>query len=750
MSDKEISKTTDKDVKKTKKSESKKISSSKLPGLFKKTYTEEKFQKSVIRKIFIDTDQKLVEKQFKKITDSKGNEVYAIDKTAMISKEDFNRCKAIAKEVKSQKVGVKFIPLLAVVCLIALIGVSVTLFKNVVVARVLCNTMQGFFGAKTDVEKVDLQIFGASLEIDGLAQANPDSPMKNIFQIDRIHVDFNLSDLLRGKFHAENIEVSGVAIGTDRTKSGEILGSSKSKHEQAVENAFKTASDNLASAASDQLKAMFENYNPEKMLDNLQNELKSPSVANDIYKDVQQKVTKWQNVPAEYQASVTKLSTSVDKLIKTDWGRITNASTLKSTLENIESAITETKKLQKQVGTTTNDIKVDSNTVKTYSDQLQGAINADKKLVDSKISEMKSLFSPAGLKQVMVDAVKSVLYQKAGKYYPYVDKAMNAALSSKGSGSEKTAEQKQADAEKEAKKAEKVAKAEKKAAKKEGHGRSAGRMVYYRKDTVPKLLIENVKASGYEYKTDKLLFEGTASEISSDQNMRGKPSVVSAKFNVQGKPNTADVTIDARDSSSAPLVNAKYFGSGYPISADAQVFELSSDSDIDAVLTADDSGSFTVSGKLNMKVKEMKGMEFEPAKVSDLYGKAVSGISSLTVGFKIGYSKGGDITVEITDTDKLAKQLVDPVTKALTGELNAIANDARANVTKMLSEKTGIASEQIEKFTDISGALNGQLKTLNDLQAQLEKKKKEVAKQIASTASDAAMDTAKKALKSFF
>ena len=57
--------------------------------------------------------------------------------------------------------------------------------------------MQGIFGAKTDIAKVDFQFFNASLEINGLEQANKDSPMKNLFQIDSIKTSFNLTDLLR-------------------------------------------------------------------------------------------------------------------------------------------------------------------------------------------------------------------------------------------------------------------------------------------------------------------------------------------------------------------------------------------------------------------------------------------------------------------------------------------------------------------------------------------------------------------------
>ncbi len=709
------------------------VPAKKLPGFYKKKFSEKDFQKKVLKKIYIEADKKLVESQFKKGTDKKGREILFFDRNAKIAKAEFLRCKKIALDVKNQKFGIKLVPLLAVVCLIAAIGISVTLFKNIVVKKGLTSAMQGIFGAKTDIQKVDLQIFGASLEINGLAQANADSPMKNIFEIDKINVAFNLTDLLRGKFHAKNIEVSGVAIGTERSKSGELAIKPKDKKQKEVVADTNKESNSIMTAAADQLKKMFESYNPETMLSNIQDELKSPAVANSISADVKSKVEKWKNVPGEYETSIKKLSSSVDSLTKTNWGNITNASTLKKALSDIETAMTETNSLKTKMAATSKNIKTDTNAVNDYSKQLQNAIKADTSLVDSKIAEMKNLFSADGLKNILMEGVRGIILENAGKYYPYIDKALTAAMNSKGSSTASSDDSK--------KSAEKT---EKKAKKSTGHARSAGRMVYYKKDTVPKLLIENVVASGYEYKTNELLFKGTATEISSDQNMRGKPTKINADFKVIGKPNKASVTIDARDNSNAPLVVANYSGKGYPISADAQVFNLSSASDIDALLLCKSDGSFSVGGTLNMNITEIQGMDFEPAKVSELYKKAVSGIKNLSVGFNVLFGKDDGMNVELTNIEKLTKQLVTPVTQALTGELNSIASEAKSNVTKVLSEKTGIASEQISAFTDISGLLNNQMNSVNNIQKQLEEQKSKINKQLSNAAKGAAVDALKK------
>ncbi len=712
------------------------VSAKKLPKLFKKEYSDEQFEKKILNKIYIEDDKKLVQKLFESQKNEKDIAVLKVNLDKELDAAQVARCNQISKQIAAQKGGIKFVPLLAVVIAVVAVGVTVTLFKNVIVSSAIKGSMQSIFGAKTDIQKVNVEIFKANLDITGLAQANKDSPMKNLFEVEKIKLDFNLTELLRGKFHAENLEISGVALDTDRTKSGELpVKQKKTKQEKKLNQ----EQNKLAEAAKEQLAAMFENYNPEKLLENLHDELKSPELAKSISEEVSKKVTKYQALPQELSKSVNDFSKSVDSVLKTDWSKVSDVAKLKTALENINKAITEGNTLKTKLESSTTGIKTDSELVKKYSAELTSAIKADKSLVDSKVNEMKQLFSVDGLKSVMNNALQSMMYSVCGKYYPYLEKGMDFALNVKSSGDNKTAEQKQAEAEKKAQKKQKDAeKKAKQAQKAKSRERSKGRMVYYKKDRVPKLLIEKAVASGYEYGTDNLLFYATGSEISSDQNVRGEPSKIDAMFKILGKQNNADVTIDARKDSSEPLILANYKGVGFPIEADAQVFNLKSTSGITAKMTVTDNGGFTVGGTMDMALTEMNGMSFEPERVSVLYNKALSEIKNLTVGFTIGLDDNQNIVVSLDNLDKLTSQIVTPVTKVLTGEINNIATEARQNVTKVLDEKTGGATSSISSFLGIESDVNKESAKVNDLQKQLEAKKKELTKQIANGATNAA------------
>ena len=709
------------------------VSAKKLPGIFKKTYKEKAYSKNLLKKFYIEADKKFVEKLYSPSQDKKGRNIMVCNKSAEITKADLKRYKLIAKQIKMQKGGIKLVPLIAVAVLVAVLSAGVSLFKNIIIEKAITSAMQGIFGAKTDIAKVDFQFFNASLEINGLEQANKDSPMKNLFQIDSIKTSFNLTDLLRGKFHAENLSVEGVAIDTERKKSGELpIKPAKTKEEKQTESALSAKKQELSEEASAKLKEMFDSYNPEKMLENLQNELKSPAVASQISTDVQQKVEKWSSLPAELQEKVNAFSKNVNDIANTDFSKINDVAKLKSTLEKINSTAKSGEELKKLIEKSNSDLFSDSKAIADYSNKIQTAIKSDYALVDSKISEMKSVLSPAGLNEIMTNAVQSVLYQMCGKYYPYVSKGLNAALSAQKSSSEKKTE-------KSAEKTEKTVMT-----------RHPGRTVFFKQDTVPTLFIENVTASGYEYKTDNLLFKGNAKNIANNQNMTGKPTDISADFKIADNPNNASVKIDARTNTNSPLVTASYTGSGIPVNADAQVFAFTSKSTIKAKMTADTNGKVSLNGVLDMNISEMTGMQFDVEKISELYNSALSNIRRLTVDFSIVINEDKTITLSLNNLDSLASQLTTPVVKTLTAELNSIAADARSSAAKLLSEKTGVATEKIEQFTNIKNSVNSSKESVNNLQKKLEQKKKQINDQITNSTKAAAGDAAGNLIKKLF
>lgn len=700
----------------------------KAPKMFKKTYREKKFKKKILKRIYIPSDLDLVKSVYSLETDEKGRKFYVNNLDRNLETAKIKRLKVVAKQIKKNKKGIRILPLIITVAVFSFVFTMVVTFKNVVVKKGIVYGMQKVFQAKTDVQKVDVSFLKSYIKINGLAQANKDSPMTNIFQIDEINLDFNLTELLKGKFYAEKLAIEGVAIGTERKTSGALpaVVKKEKKEDSKVDKQMKEAQEKLTVAAQKELRSMFDKFNPENILSDMQYSLKSPELAKTLTKDVQKKVEKWAAVPGQIEKDYNEFSKSVETVVKTDWNNITDLIQIKNAIEAITKSINDGKALSETVNQTINEVKADSMLVKTYGEQVAQAVTDDTNLVDNKIKEMKALYSVDGVRKVMNESVESLIYQLSGKYYPYVQKALEAA---------KSIQEKPKEPKKE---------------KKASPERLKGRNIYYKKDTVPKLRIDEVAASGYEKGTDSLLFKGSAKNISSDQNITNKPSIINADFKVMGRPNSAKVVVDVRDNSTAPMVSADYDGKDWIINADAGAFALKSTSEIIAKLSAENDGSFSLGGTLDMAVSEMTGMDLGNEVVNRVYQKALSKVDRLTVGFTCYKEKDDYLKVTLDNPELLGKQLSEPVIKAFTEEVENFVNEAKEKVKNLLSEQTGGLSDQLLKFSSMEELLNAQKNNLAALEKQLNEKKVELENRVKAQATEKvnqAKDEAKKQIE---
>ena len=219
-------KDTKKDIKKEKKQsepkkqkkkapkEQVKLSRSKLPGLFKKQYTAKKFESTIQKKLYVPADKAYVSSLFVQTQDKKGRDVLAVAADASFTKKEIKRLKVLAKQIKANQGRIKVGSFIAVAVVIAAVGLVVTVFKNPVAEMAIRGSLQGLFGAKCDIGSVNIQIFDSHITIEDLAQASSEDEFKNIFEFKRLDLNFNLANLLRAKFHAENIEITGIELGT--------------------------------------------------------------------------------------------------------------------------------------------------------------------------------------------------------------------------------------------------------------------------------------------------------------------------------------------------------------------------------------------------------------------------------------------------------------------------------------------------------------------------------------------------------
>lgn len=695
-------------IKKAKKPK-KPVSAKKLPSLLKKSYTEKNFNKKILKKIYIADDKKFIAALFK--SNEKG--LLEIPKETSFPPDDFRRLKLLSTEIKRQKGIINAVPFAAVLIFCAVIGIAVTLFKNTLVKYGITTGMQSIFEAKTDIADVDLKIFKSSLKISGLAQANNDEPMKNLFEIENITVDFNLTQLLRGKFDAEDISVTGIALGTQRKTSGELPLKIKSAKAKKTEKTAGKHSSAAISSVKESLSSVFADYNPNTIIANVENNLKSLELAQEAQKQAETLAKKWKDEPAEIQKDVKEFKDQVQKITSTDWSKMKNPAELAEALKTAQEAIENGKKLKEKTEKTYKEMSSDTKKVKELKDSLASAIKNDRALIQKELDKITS-FSMDKAKSLMSDAITAVGYSLIGKYYPYVEKGVSLA-------------QKFASQPKSEKNAKKKAKASAK-------GRMKGQDIYYKADNVPVFLIEKAAASSTN-------FSANLKEVSSDPDKRGKPALFDGKFQTGKQSHVFDGVVDGRSTSEEPLVKANYSGTNYPVSENLEVINLSGLAKIALKATADMDKSFSAAGTVNLSDLNLGADNFEPAIACNIYKSALKTIKTMKIDFTAAHSADGDISLKLsTDADK---QLMSAMKTIFTEQMGSIRKDASDQIMKKLDEKTSGATSSINEYLDIEKVMSGELSAMDAVNKALSEKKADIQKQIQKQAANKAADAVK-------
>ncbi len=128
---------------------------------------------------------------------------------------------------------IRFKGLVAFVIIIVVFGIFWFFFVDGIVKRLIQKYGTQAVGARVEVGAADLSLFPVGLKLEHLEVTDPDSPMKNAVEINRISLSLEPSSLFRRKIIVKEMLVDGIQLQTPRKTSGAIRG--KKKPEKAQE-----------------------------------------------------------------------------------------------------------------------------------------------------------------------------------------------------------------------------------------------------------------------------------------------------------------------------------------------------------------------------------------------------------------------------------------------------------------------------------------------------------------------------------
>lgn len=119
-----------------------------------------------------------------------------------------------------------------IIVLAVLIGIIVAL-SFLLTDRWLEKSMEkagtAIVGAKVEIDRLDFSLFGLHMRWDSLQVTNPKNTMKNILTTGRTDFDMQFGPLLKKKVIIDNIQMTNVTSGTDRTTDGKVEKKKKAK-----------------------------------------------------------------------------------------------------------------------------------------------------------------------------------------------------------------------------------------------------------------------------------------------------------------------------------------------------------------------------------------------------------------------------------------------------------------------------------------------------------------------------------------
>ena len=307
----------------------------KLPKIYKKTYTQKQLNKKLLNKLYIPEDQKYVQDLFKESGKNKKDlALYTVPKDTLFEKKEVARLKTIYLEIKQNKGRIKLLPLLVTIAFIAAVIITLTLTKNLIARKVITSTCESIFEAKCDIDYLNISFIKSTFNMKGWQVANKKQPMKNLFSVESMTFDFDMNQLLKARFVANELSVLGVDTNTDRKYSGDISAQrlakiqkkkakqAKKKAKQNEKSAFmlslESKKDAAMSTLKDSVSGLFDQYNPETILKEVQNNLQTPGVSKQVQDEAKALVEKYKAKPEEIKTKLATVQESAQTLANID------------------------------------------------------------------------------------------------------------------------------------------------------------------------------------------------------------------------------------------------------------------------------------------------------------------------------------------------------------------------------------------------------------------------------------------------
>jgi len=610
----------------------------KTPGKFKKPVSSKKFEKYYVNYIEHPQDKKFFLSCFERQDDK-----YTI--RSDLTKDDAKKLKEIVKWIgKNHKGPVNFVPLVIVGAVIAAIVIFFTVFANPLLERVLENSLESIFEAKSDIDNFRLSLIRFRISTSGITVANRDSPMINLFQMGKTEIRLKPNAVLRGKIYIEEIRADTIRFGTQRTVSGALPG----KPAREKEERPKPASPPLVD---------LKNFNVTALLNQEYEKLNSPKMYDEAINAYNEAAAKWKGQAESAKVKVEELRSASAPVLNINVNSIRDVETITNTIQSINNLVTTVQSTADEAEKIVNGIQNDINAA------LQLEQNARNALIND-INHLKSYvdLGSGSAFAALEPFIRDILSDTAEQYISYGIIALQALEKLKAIADAQPKNEKP---------------------KKEPKAVFKGRNVVFPSVSYPKFFL-GVLASDFTLDSWNWAFD--LRDVSSNPDLTGRPVTLTLGMTESGGvlqrqagfKGSADFRTNTRE-----RFNAAVNGKGFQVSLGDQLNKVgingfAGNSDFYVSLSGLTDGGFSAGGDIGINHAQLVDPKGTLAEAADT---AIREAEIINLGFQyIRY-------IDKRDEFKLSSNIAELITRAVRRTAEQYAQKAMDEIERALRAK---------------------------------------------------------------
>ena len=662
----------------------------KVPGMFKKSYTEKQFNKKILKSLYIKEYRDFILQVFNK--DNAGN--YTIK--AEFTKPELKKLKIIARSIARNRglIQTGKLILLAVI-VVAVIGFNL-LFKDALFERTAENWLENIFAARAELNQLRFRPEQGRISFASLAVADSDRPFKNLFELGKTEVYLNLAALLKGRVVIRNVECREIRWNTDRKTSGALARQAAAVRKEP-EPGSQAAADKKEEPAQKAPAFTFDAaaLDITSLLKEQQDKLLSLKQIEESGNTVKSLYTKWQGITDGYGKELETTAATVKTITGLRFQDIKSPAEVQTIYTQATGIIDNVQALSTRITGTKEEFNRDLAAVQELQTKITAAVAADyenlKALIQLPDTEKQALFA---------DLADGYLEEKLGPLYTYGVKAVDFIRKIKPASKQEKAVQ----------------------------SASRGVDVYFPAVQYPQFLLQQAAFSIGDEAAGNFLGL-TIKNISSDPELTAAPVSFNLKNVTGGQELVLDGLIDSREGAALPLkldfqaVNIPFAVNELPAALGITAFTSRFAFNTDAAL--DKAG--TLSGKLILVLEDIK---LQTAAATNLItreiGKILSSISEIKV--RGDYSITSDKRFEFVIDSNVDNIIQERVGRLIQDTVNRAREQVKAGLDSFIGDKLKDNARLYAAYREIGKLLDGDLTDANNYRKLLETKKQELEK----------------------